>query len=281
MRSREKALKSSPLPAFSLGGKGKQTMALGRAVRVGRLQQALPRRQACPCGVKMETTNKGKPACVVKPGGKDQRLRLDRRLLSVCPCHPEPLLLAAILLLFLLPAAASAHHFLGIPHYKYGDDYPQIPYMEVLAQVGPHDLVFTHFPGFPKPGESVRFKLYVLNRETGEVFRDNLRVEVFRKHFLSGDEPVTKGFDIATGTGPEKNDYKFFVTFREAEAYSVQVLFPNQDGVERIPFPVTIGETDDRPLVFGAAGILGLAVLSVAFVKRRRQRVLRRREVTA
>lgn len=190
--------------------------------------------------------------------------------------------LKILVLFFLLPAAASAHHFLGIPHYKYGDDYPQIPYMEVLAQVGPHDLVFTHFPGFPKPGESVRFKLYVLNRETGEPFREKLRVEVFRKHFLYGDEPVTEGFDIATGVGPEKNDYKFFVTFDEPEAYTVQVLFPKEDGVERIPFPVTIGETDDRPLVLGAAGILGLAVLSVAFVKRsRRRRILRRQREAA
>ncbi len=191
-----------------------------------------------------------------------------------------PALVAACLL---LPAAAAAHHFLGIPHYKYGEEYPQIPYMEVLAQVGPNDLVFTHFPGFPKPGDSVRFKLYVRNRETGEVFRDRLRVEAFRKHFLYGDEPVVEGFQIQPGTGPEKNDYKFFVAFKEAEAYEVRVLFPNQGGVTRIPFPVTIGETDDRPLIFAAAAILGLAVLSVAFVKRRQRRgvLRRRREATA
>jgi hypothetical protein len=153
--------------------------------------------------------------------------------------------------------------------------------MEVVAQVGANDLVFTHFPGFPKPDDTVRFKLYVRNRETGEVFREGLRVEVFRKHFLYGDESVAQGFEIHPGTGPEKNDYKFFVTFAEAEAYAIHVLFPNQDGVERIPFPVTIGETDDRPLIFGAAGLLGLAVLTVAFVKRRQRRRVPRRQPEA
>lgn len=169
-----------------------------------------------------------------------------------------------------------AHHILGIPHYKYGKDYPQIPYLEVLAQVGASDLDFTYFPGMPKPGERVRFKLYVRNRESGEVFRQPLAVEVVRKRFLRAAVPVAEPFEIRPGIGPEKNDYKFFLTFDDAEAYEIRVHFPNGEGIETIPFPVVIGKTDDRPLIFGAVGILGLAVGSVAIVKRRRKKVERR-----
>lgn len=168
-------------------------------------------------------------------------------------------------------SAASAHHILGIPHYKYSEDYPQIPYLEVLAQVGDYDLVFTHFPGFPKPGEAVRMKLYVHDRKSGEVFRRPLPVEVLRRRFLRRAEPVAEPFEIRPGTGPEKNDYKFFLTFPAAEAYEIRVDFPFGDAVETIPFPVTIGRTDDRPLIFAAAGLLAAAVVTVAVVKRRRR----------
>ncbi|MGD8376602.1 MAG: hypothetical protein PVF68_10725 [Acidobacteriota bacterium] len=164
---------------------------------------------------------------------------------------------------------ALAHHILGIPHYRYDENYPQIPYVEVLAQVGTTELNFTHFPGIPEPGQRVRFKLYVHDRETGEVHRAPLRLEVFRRRFLRSAIPVGPPLEIRTGTGPEANDYKFFLTFPEAEAYEVRLRFPGPDGVETIPFPVTIGRTDDRPLVFGAAGLLAVTILGVAVARRR------------
>jgi hypothetical protein len=178
----------------------------------------------------------------------------------------------ALLLFVALPSFVAAHHILGIPHYMYDENYPQIPFLEVIAQVGQTDLNFTYFPGIPNPGESVRFKLYVHNRDTGEVFRDPLTVHVVSKRFLQGDAAAVEPFEIRPGVGPEKNDYKFFLTFEAAEAYEVRVQFPNGDGVEVIPFPVVIGKTDDRPLLFGAVGILGMTVVSVAMVKKRRRK---------
>jgi len=84
------------------------------------------------------------------------------------------------------------------------------------------------------------------------------------------DERVFGPIRITTGVGPEANDYKFFHTLLDADAYAVQVMFPNGDDIEVIPFPVHIGETDTRPLLFGAVAILGLSVVIVAIVKRRR-----------
>lgn len=167
---------------------------------------------------------------------------------------------------------AGAHHILGIPHYRYGEEYPQIPYMEVIAGVGTKELVFTHFPGFPRPGERVRFKLYVRDTSSGEAFREPLQAEVFRISFLGGGERVAAPLTIVPGSGPEHNDYKFFMTFDQAEAYEVRVRFPSPGGDEIIPFPVTIGRTDDRPLVLGAACLLGLTVAAVGLARRRRRR---------
>lgn len=160
---------------------------------------------------------------------------------------------------------------MGIPHYKYGEEYPQIPYVEVMAQTTKHDLHFTYYPGTPVPGERVRFKLYVKDRQTGEPFRESLPVQIVQKTFFGPPIPVAER-TIQVGVGPEKNDYKFFETFDAAEAFEVRVDFPDGERMERIPFPVTIGETDDRPLIFGAAGIVGLTVIAVAVAKRRRKR---------
>ncbi len=183
------------------------------------------------------------------------------------------IMMAATAALALLAAIGpvAAHHILGIPHYKYDEHYPQIPYLEVVAQVGDHDLVFTHFPGFPSPGESIRFKIYIRNRVTGEPFRDPLPVQVLRRRFLRAPTPAMDPITIRPGTGPESNDYKFFLAFDRAEAYEVAVSFPLKGGVEVIPFPVVIGRTDDRPLIFGAAGLLLGAVVTVALVKKRRR----------
>jgi len=180
--------------------------------------------------------------------------------------------LASFALLALLASTpVLAHHILGIPHYKYSEDYPQIPYLEVMAQAGAYDLDFTHFPGFPRPGERIRCKLYVRDRESGAAFREPLLVEVARRAFPWGTEPAGEPFTIRTGDGPEQNDYKFFVTFDAAEAYELRVHFPNGDLMEEIPFPVVVGKTDDRPLILGAAGLLAAAIVSVAVVKRRRR----------
>jgi len=189
----------------------------------------------------------------------------------------------ALLVVLLVPAPASTHHILGIPHYAYSDEYPQVPFVEVIAQVGTHDLDFTWYPGIPDPGDRLRFKLYVLDRVTGEPYREPLRVEIVRKRFFGGAEAVAQPFEIRTGVGPEANDYKFFHTFDAAEAYEVRVHMPDGERIEMVPFPVTIGRTDDRPLLYGAAGILILAVAVVAVIKRRQRatgRSLRPREAT-
>lgn len=173
------------------------------------------------------------------------------------------------LLTLALPAAA--HHILGIPHYKYSEEYPQIPMVEVLAQTPDADLYFTYMPGTPRPGQDVRFKLYAKRRLSGEPLTPTLKVEVFEKTFGGGLVPVAEPFTVEPGLGPEANDFKFFLAFAKAEAYVLRVHFPDEGKTEVIDFPVTIGQTDDRPLLAGAFGLLVMAVGTVAVLKRRRR----------
>lgn len=182
--------------------------------------------------------------------------------------------LKALLLCFVLlwPTMASAHHIMGIPHYKYGDDYPQLPFAEVKAQVGDYDLHFTYFPGTPKPGQRVRFKLYAFHRETREPFREPLKLTYARERFLRSNEEIGEIQEIRVGQGPEGNDYKFFHTFEDADSFYLNIHFPYEDGIELIPFPVQIGVTDTRPLLGGSILVLFLAVGTVAVLKRRKKK---------
>ncbi len=181
-------------------------------------------------------------------------------------------LIVACALLLGLPGAAAAHHILGLPHYKYSKDYPQIPFVEIMARTRHHELTFTYFPGTPEPGQRVRFKLYVKDMRDGKPFRKPLAAQVVQRRFIRDNLPLGERLTLRTGVGPEANDYKFFLTFPNAEAYEVQVTFPEGGAVEVIPFAVTIGQTDDRPLLLGAAGTLALAVVIVALINRRRRR---------
>jgi hypothetical protein len=183
-------------------------------------------------------------------------------------------LLQSIIVVFglLLPSFANAHHIMGIPHYKYGDDYPQLPFAEVKAQVGDYDIHFTYFPGTPKPGQRVRFKLYAYHRETREPFREPLEVSYAKERFLRSNLKVSENLPIAVGQGPEGNDYKFFHTFEDADSFFVNLYFPHEGGIEVIPFPVQIGVTDTRPILGGSIFLLFFSVGTVAVLKRRRKK---------
>lgn len=174
------------------------------------------------------------------------------------------------------PASALAHHILGIPHYKYSEEYPQIPFVEVMAETAKHDLHFTYFPGTPRPGERVRFKLYIKGRDDGAAYKQALEVRFLQQRFLR-DPVLVDSAEIEVGVGPEGNDYKFFHTFDDAEAYLVELQFVDGERIERIPFPVHIGETDDRPLIGGAFALLAVTVLFVGVSKRRRAHQLQGR----
>jgi hypothetical protein len=172
----------------------------------------------------------------------------------------------------LVPASARAHHILGLPHYKYDESYPQIPFVEVQAQTAAHTLTFTYLPGTPVPGERVRFKLYVQAMASGKPFREPLTAQFFRAHTFGDDEPLGEPFTLRVGSGPEGNDYKFFYTFDANDSYVLRLSFPEGGTVEVVPFPVQVGQTDDRPLLLGAVVILIGTIIGVRIAKTRRSR---------
>ncbi len=166
-------------------------------------------------------------------------------------------------------SSAFAHHQLGLPHYLYSKDYPQIPSMVVEADAEGYMVTFSIYPGNPRPGETVRIKVYIKNKISGEVYTKPVQMSVSRETFLGGDKEIVAPREVVV----DYNEYKMSYEFSRAEKYFVNVTFePRDDFFERIPFPIVIGETNFSmvPVFFGAAFVV--IFIGVGFTKKRRGR---------
>ncbi len=171
--------------------------------------------------------------------------------------------------IFLFPTAIPAHHQLGLPHYLYSKNYPQIPTMVIDADAEGYVVTFSTFPGNPMPGETVRIKVYIKHKITGEAYTSPVTLSVTKITFLGGEEVIA----IPRMVKSEYNEYKMSLEFPEAEQFFFNVTFePRDDFFEKIPFPIVIGTTNFNmiPIVTGS---LFLAIfLLVGFTNKRRQK---------
>ena len=77
-------------------------------------------------------------------------------------------------------AAASAHHILGLPHYSYKENYPQVPTLEYPAQSGPFQILLTCYPGKPEPGEAANLAIYIQHKTDYEPYNQAIQVRVLQ-----------------------------------------------------------------------------------------------------
>ena len=71
-----------------------------------------------------------------------------------------------------------------------------------------------------------------------DIFSPQLPLHEGRRHGVLGSggvEPVAQPLEIRTGDGPEKNDYKFYLTFKEAEAYEIRVIAQKWQWIFKYP----------------------------------------------
>ncbi len=180
------------------------------------------------------------------------------------------ILLGAVWLMLMPDTLALSHHQLGLPHYRYSKDYPQIPTMMIEADAEGYLVTFSIFPGNPQPGQIVRIKTYIKKKQTGEVYTKPISMSLSRETFLGGDEELIGARQIVS----DYNEYKMSYEFNAAEKYYINVTFEPRPGFfERIPFPVVIGETNFSliPIFFGSFFLL--IFLGVGFSKKRQTKV--------
>ncbi|MCP4725662.1 MAG: hypothetical protein GY863_11530 [bacterium] len=169
------------------------------------------------------------------------------------------LLIVIVYVVFFLPVTIHSHHQLGLPHYLYSKDYPQIPTMVIDADAEGYTVTFSIFPGNPMPGQTVRIKTYIKHNITKKAYTKPIIMSVSRDTFFGGENEIVKPKNIRS----EYNEYKMSYEFNEAEKFLINVTFePRSDFFEKIPFPIVIGRTNFSflPIFFGIL-FLGLFII--------------------
>ncbi len=94
------------------------------------------------------------------------------------------LIIFCVAALCLIPIAVMGHHFKGLPHYNYFENYPEIPEEEFLGQVGDYEvsLVVYDFQGIQRgkvdDPDMVRLFLVIFNLRNNDIYGGPLTLEV-------------------------------------------------------------------------------------------------------
>ncbi|MHC4995171.1 MAG: hypothetical protein ACYTGQ_08980 [Planctomycetota bacterium] len=177
---------------------------------------------------------------------------------------------------------AHGHHFKGMPHFSYFENYPQVPQEEFLAQVEKFEmsLVIYDFQGIQKidaeQPDNVRFYLAIFNLLENRTYQGPLTLTL-----LDGDTPVlTRKFDHSEEESlysfqkalPDKGDFSLRVVLHETTDANATAL-----GEATIPFTLSSQRFSWGPWV---AGFL-IVLITVAAIGSRRARVAMDRKENA
>ncbi len=169
----------------------------------------------------------------------------------------------------MVPANAYSHHILGLPHYSYKENYPQVPTLEYPATTGPYDVLLTSYPGKPKPGEAANLSFYIKDRNTGEPYAEALQVRVLQTYTFGRNRELVEVTDLI----PFDQVHKTTVSFDMEGEYIVEISMEVEGRTEVIPFLMVVGDPSSGWAVLGATGFgLALFIVVVRAVKIKRER---------
>lgn len=170
---------------------------------------------------------------------------------------------------WLVPEAASAHHILGLPHYSYKENYPQVPVLEYPATTGPYDVLLVCYPGKPNPGEPANLVFDIKNSSTQERYERPITVRVLQTFTFGNNREIlaateVPAFDVL---------HKLSATFPEDGEYVVELTMDVEGQPETIGFLMIAGNPNATGSILIALGC-GLAVflITVRAIKKKRDR---------
>jgi len=141
-----------------------------------------------------------------------------------------------LFLLFLVIGSLSeAHHFKGLPHYGYFENYPQIPQEEFLGQGGKYEvsLVLYDFQGInlnmAEHPEDVRMYLVVYDLLKNSAYQGELRMDI-----LDGEEVI---YTKIQEKSQEESIYSIHRSLSDDGDYSLLLSLSDPSRTQiRVPF---------------------------------------------
>jgi len=139
------------------------------------------------------------------------------------------------IIFFMLAEVASAHHFKGLPHYNYYENYPQVPEEEFVGQAADYEvsLVVYDFQGIDREKvespDNVRLFLVIFNLEDNTVYGGPLTLEI-----LDGEKVI---FTERIEESELENLYSMYRELPRKGDYSLRLTLHDQgDLLCTIPF---------------------------------------------
>ncbi len=178
----------------------------------------------------------------------------------------------ALLAAALTASGAAAHHFKGLPHFSYFENYPQIPQEEFLGQEGQYEfsLVLYDFQGLKRQDvqqpDDARLFLVVFNLLQNRVYSGPAKLEI-----LDRGESVAQ---VRLPAAEQESIYQINATLPPEGDYALRVTLEEDGLAAEIPF-----ELSSQKVHWGrwiTAVLVGL--LAVAAVGARRARIVQDRK---
>ncbi len=143
--------------------------------------------------------------------------------------------------LLVILASLQAHHFKGLPHFSYFENYPQIPQEEFLGQAGDYEfsMVLYDLQGIQLDNvempKNVRFFLMILNLRENSIYGGEAVLQI-----LDGDDVIVE--EIKT-TAEEENIYPMSHELGASGDYSMRVIMKSKGIEASIPFTLSSQKT--------------------------------------
>lgn len=177
-----------------------------------------------------------------------------------------------VMVLVMVPSVLMAHHYKGLPHYGYFENYPQVPVDEYLAQAGDYELslVVYDFQGMEKSDvhqpDDARLYLIIYNLRAGKAYQGRCRLEILDGtrvvHMVERDKAEQESLYLLNRELSEDGDWNLRVTLLDEDNLTAIV-----------PFLLTSQKTN-----WGlTTAIVVVVLVVVAAVGSRRARVLQDR----
>ena len=156
-----------------------------------------------------------------------------------------------------LAGAASAHHFKGLPHYNYFENYPQVPEEEFIGEAGDYEvsLVVYDFQGINRDKvdnpDMVRMFLMIFNLRDHRVYGGPLTLEVLDR----GEVVHTARHEAAE----LENLYSMHRDLPKTGKYSMRMTLHGEGDLTcTVPFRLSSQKVNWAWWVAGGLGILVL-----------------------
>ena len=139
-----------------------------------------------------------------------------------------------VLVVLLMARGGEAHHFKGLPHFSYFENYPQVPQEEFLTQSGAYEysLVVYDFQGLKREDtqqpNDVRFYLVIFGLEKNAVYNGPITVDI-----MDGESVIyTREFEHSE----EESLYSMHRELSSTGDYRLRVRMLNSQVAGVIPF---------------------------------------------